>query len=251
MDEEESNLVKYQLLKDDNLKDKIIYLSILARKKEVGTKINKYDIDDFGLDELEQLTKDQIKKNSKNSALLAKLRDIYKILANKIINYKFINSANKIYSDYFNETKEIKFNEMKTIIKKFLNLINCANINHHEKIISKTFKKIKKSNKKNLNSILEVKYLLKLNEAIINEEYNNKQNDYKNRIKENEYKNMFENVIDNLISDNKDQIINNLFIQYAIYYCALEVLNNFNEIIKENEDRDIKELFDLFLKKNK
>lgn len=94
-----------------------------------------------------------------------------------------------------------------------------------------------------------MKSLLKLNETIIKEEYNNKQDDYKNKIKENEYKNMFENVIDNLICDNKEQIIDNLFIQYAIYYCALMVLNNFNEQIKENEDRDIKELFDLFLAK--
>ena len=94
-----------------------------------------------------------------------------------------------------------------------------------------------------------MKSLLKLNETIIKEEYNNKQDDYKNKIKENEYKNMFENVIDNLICDNKEQIIDNLFIQYAIYYCALMVLNNFNEQIKEKEDRDIKELFDLFLAK--
>ena len=122
MDEEESNLVKDQLLKDDNLKDKIIYLPILARKKEIGSNINKIDINDYGLDELEKLTKEEIKKKSKNSALLAKLRDIYKILTNKIINYKLIISANKIYNDYIDETKEIKFNEMKIIIKDFFHL---------------------------------------------------------------------------------------------------------------------------------
>ena len=122
MDEEESNLVKDQLLKDDNLKDKIIYLPILARKKEIGSNINKIDINDYGLDELEKLTKEEIKKKSKNSALLAKLRDIYKILTNKIINYKLIISANNIYNDYIDETKEIKFNEMKIIIKDFFHL---------------------------------------------------------------------------------------------------------------------------------
>ena len=138
---------------------------------------------------------------------------------------------------------------MKIIIKDFFQLIKLNYKKNYGKIIYEVFEEIKKNNEKKLNSILEVKSLLKLNETIIKEEYNNKQDDYKNKIKENEYKNMFENVIDNLICDNKEQIIDNLFIQYAIYYCALMVLNNFNEQIKENEDRDIKELFDLFLAK--
>ena len=60
---------------------------------------------------------------------------------------------------------------------------------------------------------------------------------------------MAEKVIDNLICDNKEQIIDNLFLQYVVYYCSLMVLKFFNEKIKENEERDIKELTELFLAK--
>ena len=60
---------------------------------------------------------------------------------------------------------------------------------------------------------------------------------------------MVEKVIDNLICDNKEQIIDNLFLQYVVYYCSLMVLKFFNEKIKENEERDIKELTELFLAK--
>ena len=79
-DEDESNLVKNELLKDENLKNKLAYLPILARKKVIGKKINKYEIDSFGLDELENSTKEEIMNKSRNSALLAKLRDIYELL---------------------------------------------------------------------------------------------------------------------------------------------------------------------------
>lgn len=60
---------------------------------------------------------------------------------------------------------------------------------------------------------------------------------------------MVEKIIDNLICDNKEQIIDNLFLQYVVYYCSLMVLKFFNEKIKENEERDIKELTELFLAK--
>lgn len=61
---------------------------------------------------------------------------------------------------------------------------------------------------------------------------------------------MVEKIIDNLICDNKEQIIDNLFLQYVVYYCSLMVLKFFNEKIKENEERDIKELTSYFQQKN-
>ena len=65
-DLEESNLVQNELLKDENLKNNLIYLPILARKKVVGSNIYKFEIPSFGIDELEKKTKEQILDKSKN-----------------------------------------------------------------------------------------------------------------------------------------------------------------------------------------
>ena len=226
----------------------MIYIPILARKKILGSGINQFDFKSFGLDELEKSTKEQIETKSKNSALSSKLRDIYKILVNKILNNKIVNSAQKIYNIYFKEGEELNFKEMENIINNFFVLIKCK-IKSNSRTIYKTFKKLKKITEIKLNSIFECKFLLKESENIIKEEYNNKLNDYKNKVDEKEYYNMVEKVIDNLICDNKEQIIDNLFLQYVVYYCSLMVLKFFNEKIKENEERDIKELTELFLAK--
>ena len=226
----------------------MIYIPILARKKILGSGINQFDFKSFGLDELEKSTKEQIETKSKNSALSSKLRDIYKILVNKIMNNKIVNSAQKIYNIYFKEGEELNFKEIENIINNFFVLIKCK-IKSDSKTIYKTFKKLKKITEIKLNSIFECKFLLKESENIIKEEYNNKLNDYKNKVDEKEYYNMVEKVIDNLICDNKEQIIDNLFLQYVVYYCSLMVLKFFNEKIKENEERDIKELTELFLAK--
>ena len=151
-DEEESNLVKNHLLKDDNLKNKMIYIPILARKKILGSGINQFDFKSFGLDELEKSTKEQIETKSKNSALSSKLRDIYKILVNKIMNNKIVNSAQKIYNIYFKEGEELNFKEMENIIINFFDLIKCK-IKSDSRTIYKIFKKLKKINEIKLNSI--------------------------------------------------------------------------------------------------
>ncbi len=157
----------------------MIYIPILARKKILGSGIYQFDFKSFGLDELEKSTKEQIETKSKNSALSSKLRDIYKILVNKILNNKIVNSAQKIYNIYFKEGEELNFKEMENIIKNFFVLIKCK-IKSNSRKIYKTIKKIKKIIEKQLNSIFECKFLLKESENIIKEEYNNKLNDYKN-----------------------------------------------------------------------
>ena len=103
----------------------MIYIPILARKKILGSGINQFDFKSFGLDELEKSTKEQIETKSKNSALSSKLRDIYKILVNKILNNKIVNSAQKIYNIYFKEGEELNFKEMENIINNFFVLIKC------------------------------------------------------------------------------------------------------------------------------
>ena len=130
----------------------MIYIPILARKKILGSGINQFDFKSFGLDELEKSTKEQIETKSKNSALSSKLRDIYKILVNKILNNKIVNSAQKIYNIYFKEGEELNFKEMENIINNFFVLIKCK-IKSNSRTIYKTFKKLKKITEIKLNSI--------------------------------------------------------------------------------------------------
>ena len=130
----------------------MIYIPILARKKILGSGINQFDFKSFGLDELEKSTKEQIETKSKNSALSSKLRDIYIILVNKILNNKIVNSAQKIYNIYFKEGEELNFKEMENIIINFFDLIKCK-IKSDSRTIYKIFKKLKKINEIKLNSI--------------------------------------------------------------------------------------------------
>lgn len=241
-DLEESNLVQNELLKDENLKNNLIYLPILARKKVVGSNIYKFEIPSFGIDELEKKTKEQILDKSKNSAFLAKLRDIYKLIINKIISYKITNSLKKVYDYYFNETEETNFLS-REIISSFFNLNNCNNKNSRQ--INEIFKEIKEKNKKSFNFILEHRYLLYLSKDKIKKEYENKDLKYKKNVNEEEFMNLFEKVIDNLICINKDKLIDKLLAEYSLYYTGTLILNEINEKIKKNEDKDLKQLFKL------
>ena len=210
----------------------------------------------FGLDKLEQLSQKEIETKGLKSSYFEYIKnDIIPILINGVFNL--------IFTEY--NIKTLKIESMKSIEKflnAILNIVNSDNLGLLQDVKDKNknslqsicdcFKKIRDNLKDNLMNLLEFKNLKNNYQDFIKNVYDRKSDAYKKEMSYEKFCQNVENLIYNNISNNKNEIINNVINHGFISFIFEVIKSGINEQFKDSEEKILNEIYtEIFKELNK
>ena len=215
------------------------YINILAREDEGRAP--------FGLNELEKMTKKEIEVKGFKSAYFELIKkDIYPILINGVFNLVFTDNNLKKLKEYAMKKLDKYFTEIQKILSNAKLGLNEEKKNKNKKSIETiyiSFKNAKYELKDELIDLLQMKNLIKNNEKLIKQIYEEKDDKYKKENSFDEYSKNVENLIYDNLYNNSKEIINNILNQGFNFFIIETMKQGIKEQFKKVEEEIIGEIY--------
>ena len=217
------------------------YINILAREDLEEKK------EAFGLNELEIMTKKEIKERGLKSAYFELIKkDIYPILINAVFNLVFSdNNLKKLKEDAMENLDKYLIKIKDILINDNLGLNEETKKNNKKSIetIYTSFKNAKNDLKGELTDLFQMKNLIKNNEKLIKEIYEEKDDEYKKENSFKEYSKNVENLIYDNLYNNSEEITNNILNQGFNFFIIETMKQGIKEQFKKVEEEIIGEIY--------